>query len=102
MTLSLLSKTRYKMNHEKWRLMTEFENMDFLELTSSQKHLLFQAVCNVSSDVSIVQIEPFRTVVNTTRHVEHKTLTVLADKTNFRAPNNMYFQNANELHIHYH
>ena len=26
----------------------EFENMDFLELTSSQEHLLFEAVCNVS------------------------------------------------------
>jgi hypothetical protein len=28
------------------------------------------------------QSEPTRTVVNTTRHVEHKTSTVLADKTN--------------------
>ena len=80
----------------------EFENMDFLELTSSEELLLFEAVSNVSSDVSIVQSEPTRIVVNTTRHVEHKTSTVLADKTNFRAPNNMYFQNVNELHIHYH
>jgi hypothetical protein len=39
----------------------EFENMDFLELTSSQEHLLFEAVCNVSSDVPIVQSEPTRT-----------------------------------------
>jgi hypothetical protein len=49
-----------------------------------------------------VQSEQTRTVVNTTRHVEHKTSTVLTDKTNFRAPNNMYFKNVNELHIHYH
>ena len=76
--------------------------MDFLELTSSEELLLFEAVSNVSSDVSIVQSEPTHTVVNTTGHVEHKTSTVLADKTNFRAPNNMYFQNVNELHIHYH
>jgi hypothetical protein len=48
--------------------------MDFLELTSSQEHLLFEAVCNVSSDVPIVQSETTRTVVNTTRHVKHKTL----------------------------
>jgi hypothetical protein len=34
--------------------------------------------------------------------VEPKTSTALADKTNFRAPNNMYFQNVNALHIHYH
>jgi hypothetical protein len=37
--------------------------MDFLELTSSQELLLFEAVCNVSSDVPIVQSEPTRTVV---------------------------------------
>jgi hypothetical protein len=43
--------------------------------------------------VPIVQSETTRTVVNTTRHVKHKTSAVLADKTNFRAPNNMYFQN---------
>ena len=76
--------------------------MDFLELTSSEELLLFEAVSNVSSDVPIVQSEPIRTVVNTTRHAEHKTSTVLADKTNFCAPNNMYIQNVNELHIHYH
>jgi hypothetical protein len=52
--------------------------------------------------LQIAQSEPIRTVVNTTKHVEHKTSTALADKTNFRAPNNMYFQNVNELHIHYH
>jgi hypothetical protein len=40
---------------------------------------------------TFVQSEPTRTVVNTTRHVKHKMSTVLADKTNFRAPNNMYF-----------
>jgi hypothetical protein len=40
----------------------EFENMDFLELTSSEEHLLFEAVCNVSSDVPIAQSEPTRTV----------------------------------------
>jgi actin-related protein len=57
--------------------------MDFLELTSSEELLLFEAVSNVSSDVPIVQSEPTRTVVNTTRHVEHKMSTVLADKTNF-------------------
>ena len=76
--------------------------MDFLELTSSEEFLLFEAVSNVFSDVPIVQSEPTRTVVNTTRHAEHKTSTVLADKTNFRAPSNMYFPNVNELHIHYH
>ena len=76
--------------------------MDFLEPTSSEELLLFEAVSNVSSDVPIVQSEPTRTVVNTTRHVEHKMSTVLADKTNFCAPNNIYFQNVNELHIHYH
>ena len=90
------------MKHSSFKTDIEFENMDFLELTSSEEHLLFEAVCNVSSDVPIVQSEPTRTVVNTIRHVEHKTSTVLADKTNFRAPNNMYFQNINELHMHYH
>ena len=91
------------MKHSSFKTDIEFENMNFLELTSSEEHLLFEAVCNVSSDdVPIVQREPTRTVVNTTRHVEHKTSTVLADKTNFRAPNNMYFQNINELHMHYH
>ena len=90
------------MKYSSGKTYIEFENMDFLELTSSEEHLLFEAVSNVSSDVSIVQSEPTRTVVNTTRHVEHQTSTVLADKTNFRAPSNMYFQNVNELHIHYH
>ena len=52
--------------------------------------------------LQIAQSEPIRTVVNTTKHVEHKTSTALADKTNFRAPSNMYFQNVNALHIHYH
>ena len=85
------------MKHSSGKTDIEFENMDFLELTSSE-----EAVCNVSSDVPIVQSEPTRTVVNTTRHVAHKTSTALADKTNFRAPNNMYFQNVNEFHIHYH
>jgi uncharacterized protein YqgV (UPF0045/DUF77 family) len=47
----------------------EFENMDFLELTSSEELLLFEAVSNVSSDVPIVQSEPTRTVVNTTNSV---------------------------------
>jgi hypothetical protein len=32
--------------------------MDFLELTSSEELLLFEAVSNVSSDVPIVQSEP--------------------------------------------
>jgi hypothetical protein len=45
--------------------------MDFLELTISEELLLFEAVSNVSSDVPIVQSEPIRTVVNTTRHAEH-------------------------------
>ncbi len=90
------------MKHSSGNTDIEFENMDFLELTSSEEHLLFEAVCNVSSDVSIAQSEPTRTVVNTTKHVEHTTSTALADKTNFRAPNNMYFKNVNELHIHYH
>ena len=76
------------MKHSSGKTDIEFENMDFLELTLSEEHLLFEAVCNVSSDVPIVQSEPTRTVVNTTRHVEHKTSTVLADKTNF--------------HMHYH
>jgi hypothetical protein len=35
--------------------------MDFLELTSSEELLLFEAVSNVSSDVPIVQSEPTRT-----------------------------------------
>ena len=90
------------MEHSSGKTDIEFENMDFLELTLSQEQLLFETVCNVSSDVSIVQSEPTRTVVNTTRHVEHKMSTVLANKTNFRAPNNMYFQNVNELHIPFH
>ena len=90
------------MKHSSGKTDIEFENMDFLELTSSEELLLFVAVSNVSSDVPIVQSEPTRTVVNTTRHMEHKTSTVLADKTNFCALNNMYFQNVNELHIHYH
>jgi hypothetical protein len=88
--------------HSSGKTDIEFENMDFLELTSSEELLLFVAVSNVSSDAPIVQSEPTRTVVNTTRHMEHKTSTVLADKTNFCALNNMYFQNVNELHIHYH
>ena len=67
------------MEHSRGKNDIEFENMDFLELTSSQEQLLFEAVCNVSSDVSFVQSEPTRTVVNTTRHVERKTSTVLAD-----------------------
>ena len=90
------------MKHSSGKTDIEFENMDFLELTSSEELLLFVAVSNVSSDVPIVQSEPTRTVVNTTRHMEHKTSTVLADKTNLCALNNMYFQNVNELHIHYH
>ena len=90
------------MKHSSGKTDIEFENMDFLELTSSEELLLFVAISNVSSDVPIVQSEPTRTVVNTTRHMEHKTSTVLADKTNFCALNNMYFQNVNELHIHYH
>ena len=90
------------MKHSSGKTDIEFENMDFLELTSSEELLLFEVVSNVSSDVPIVQCEPTRTDVNTTRHVEHKTSTVLTDKTNFRAPNNMYFQNVIELHIHYH
>ena len=77
--------------------------MDFLELTSSQEHLLYESVRNVASDAPLVQSNP-ASVVNTftTRHVERKTSIVLADKTNFRMPNNMYFKNVNELHIHYH
>ena len=90
------------MKHSSGKTDIEFENMNFLELTSSEELLLFEAISNVSSDVPIVQSEPTRTVVNTTRHVEHQASTVLADKTNFRAPSNMYFQNVNELHIHYH
>ena len=90
------------MKHSSGNTDIEFENMDLLELTSSEEHLLFEAVCNVSSDVPIAQSEPTRTVVNTAKHVEPKTSTALADKTNFRAPNNMYFQNVNALHIHYH
>jgi hypothetical protein len=88
--------------HSSGKTDIEFENMNFLELTSSEELLLFEAISNVSSYVPIVQSEPTRTVVNTTRHVEHQASTVLADKTNFRAPSNMYFQNVNELHIHYH
>ena len=59
--------------HSSGKTDIEFEIMDLLELTSSQEHLLFEAVCNVSSDVPIVQSEPTRTVANTTRRVKHKT-----------------------------
>jgi hypothetical protein len=57
----------------------EFENMDFLELTSSEEHLLFEAVCNVSSDVPIAQSEPTRTVVNTAKHVEPKRKSIFSN-----------------------
>ena len=51
------------MKHSSGKTDIEFENMDFLELTSSEELLLFEAVSNVSSDVPIVQSEPTRTVV---------------------------------------
>ena len=76
------------MKHSSGKTDIEFENMDFLELTISEELLLFEAVSNVSSDVPIVQSEPTRTVVNTTRHVEHKTSTILADETLQTASNN--------------
>jgi hypothetical protein len=41
--------------HSSGKTDNEFENMEFLELTSSEEHLLFEVVCNVSSDVPIVQ-----------------------------------------------
>jgi hypothetical protein len=44
--------------HSSGKTDIEFENMDFLELTSSEEILLFEAVSNVSSDVPIVQSEP--------------------------------------------
>jgi hypothetical protein len=40
--------------HSSGKTDIEFENMDFLELTSSEELLLFEAVSNVSSDVPIV------------------------------------------------
>jgi hypothetical protein len=40
--------------HSSGKTDIEFENMDFLELISSEEHLLFEAVCNVSSDVPIM------------------------------------------------
>jgi hypothetical protein len=64
-----LTITKHEFSYELNPLMVM--NMEFI--------LLFEAVSNVSSDVPIVQSEPTRIVVNTTRHVEHNTSTVLAD-----------------------
>lgn len=78
--------------HETGNADIDLENMDFLELTSSQEKTLFQAVSKVSADDSFVQSQSCSVV-------ERKKSTVLAEK---RVPNNLYIQNVKELHIHYH
>ena len=43
----------------------DFENVDLLELTSSQEHLLYEAVHNVSSEAPNVQNNSAPAVLNT-------------------------------------
>ncbi|CAC5420454.1 unnamed protein product [Mytilus coruscus] len=79
-------------------LETDLADMDFLELSSSQEHVLMQSLSEVTTnnktDLSDNSVKTIASrCESTSRALTERRLNV---------PNNLVFHNGNNLHIHYH
>ncbi|CAC5415966.1 unnamed protein product [Mytilus coruscus] len=79
-------------------LETDLADMDFLELSSSQEHVLMQSLSEVTTNNKTALSD---NSVKTIASRCESTSRVLTERR-LNVPNNLVFHNVNNLHIHYH